>query len=51
MLGEREGTQGTVKCPPGQRHLALVHQELTVVNPDTRHLGGWRASIRIGGLE
>ena len=39
MLGEGESPQGSVKRAAGSRDLALVHQKLTVVQPDPRHLG------------
>ena len=38
VLGEREGLQGSVEGTPCLRDLSLVHEELTVVQPDTRHL-------------
>ena len=40
MLGEGQGLQGSVKGPSGLGHLALVHQELAVVQPDPGHLEG-----------
>ena len=38
MLSEGQCPQGAVECPPGTSDLALVHEELTVVQPDPRHL-------------
>ena len=38
VLRERKCTQSSIKGAPGFRDLALVNQELAVVEPDTRHL-------------
>ncbi len=38
MLSERQRVQGSVKCPPGLSDSALVHEELTVIHPNARHL-------------
>ena len=38
MLGGWQSTQSSVKHAPGPGHLALLGQELAVVNPDPGHL-------------
>ena len=38
VLGEGEGPEGTVKGASCACDLALVHEELAVVQPDARHL-------------
>ena len=38
VLGDRQSPQRSVKCPASATDPALVHQELNVVNPYTRHL-------------
>ena len=42
VLGEREGLEGSIKRPPRLGHLPLVHEELAVVQPDSRHLQRYR---------
>ena len=38
VLGGRQSAEGPVKHPPGPGHLALLGEELAVVNPDPGHL-------------
>ena len=38
VLGGWQSTQSSVKHAPGPGHLALLGEELAVVNPDPRHL-------------
>ena len=38
VLGEGEGSEGTVKGASCACDLALVHKELAVIQPDARHL-------------
>ena len=38
VLGEGEGPEGAVKGATCTGDLALIHQKLAVVQPDTRHL-------------
>ena len=38
VLGEGESPEGAVKSATCASNLALVHQKLAVVQPDTRHL-------------
>lgn len=38
VLGEGESSEGPVKGAPCACDLALVHEELAVVQPDARHL-------------
>ena len=38
VLGEWQGDQSVVKCASCLCDLPLVHEELAVVHPDTRHL-------------
>ncbi len=38
VLSQGEGSQSTVKGSSGPGDLALLHQELTIINPDSRHL-------------
>ena len=38
MLGDGQRPQGSVEGTPRPRHLALVHEELAVVQPNPRHL-------------
>ena len=48
MLGERQGLQGSVKGTSGPGDLALVHEELAVVQPYPGHLRG-ESGGRSGG--
>lgn len=38
VLSNRQCSQCSVKCAPWSRHLALVHQKLTIIYPDPWHL-------------